>query len=834
MMCFHKWHPAKKVYVYLFIIAVFLGIIIAHRFLPRIHFYKLEKEYPDRAVDHSYLIYHDFEKDGFSESIVLIVDQQNDVTNFMVRNFIGNVIQQFNVPGYVSNIENRKNSFSFADINDDNFDELCIFHQDRDSLFLTIIDVKNEQYYIDKSFLLRREHFNKFQKWDIYYSDFQLLDIDNDGTKELIFAIVSGFSLQPRGVFIFDIKEKRITHSFRTNASIIKLHFGDINEDGYQEIIASTYAGGNYPPDSAFSDYYSWLFVFDHQLNLLFPPKKFYGFTSSLQAFAIKYNNRPVIWAFSSYGGVSEFPVKVMFINHRGEIIREKLLPSRFFASYGLFTDEEGEFTVLADQISRQTIQVRPFFTISHQYYHEERLNRFDYVDIDWDKQPELILYGGRQFLIFNRDFDLLTQFPIGELNLGAFHYFSVRMKGPGTLPSFCFSAQNGTHLYRLVKNPLYPWRYSIFFIAVATLYSASALIYRLIMMLSLYFGFLTSYLKNTANGILIINYAGRIVSYNNPFLSLLRLSETFKKKDCFLHILRERKSLVALIQRAIRHHCDIQEYVSFKNGDQIVDVWVSIKPLTVLSGIPYGYMIEVRDRPSSELGDRARLWAKTVQKLAHDIKTPLSSIAVGLKTVEHYVVNSPLKNKDELQEDLQTMRYEIERIHEITKSFLKFTNLEKPNFQIAEIHHSLQRSLERFSEFFERGNIQLNIDLDPDMELFYFDPQQMEIVFNILLENAIDAMEGRGTLSVVTTQVENVIENAPRLCEIEITDSGPGIPPDEQENVFEPFFTTKKEGTGMGLTIARKIIEDHNGSITFYSKENLGTTFRITLPMRK
>ncbi|MCF7859600.1 MAG: hypothetical protein K9N07_09830 [Candidatus Cloacimonetes bacterium] len=86
-----------------------------------------------------------------------------------------------------------------------------------------------------------------------------------------------------------------------------------------------------------------------------------------------------------------------------------------------------------------------------------------------------------------------------------------------------------------------------------------------------------------------------------------------------------------------------------------------------------------------------------------------------------------------------------------------------------------------------------------------------------------------------ISVYENDLIENGvKKAVTVEISDSGKGICENIKEKLFDPYFTSKDHGTGMGLAIAKKIIEDHRGSITFYSKENFGTTFSITLPIEE
>jgi signal transduction histidine kinase len=107
-------------------------------------------------------------------------------------------------------------------------------------------------------------------------------------------------------------------------------------------------------------------------------------------------------------------------------------------------------------------------------------------------------------------------------------------------------------------------------------------------------------------------------------------------------------------------------------------------------------------------------------------------------------------------------------------------------------------------------------------------------MAFQVFIENAIDALEGKGKIFISSVLAQYLDHPFPEYLEIEIADNGPGIPESIRDTIFEPFYTTKENGTGMGLVIARKIIMDHNGSLELISKDHFGTVFRIHLPVQR
>jgi signal transduction histidine kinase len=102
------------------------------------------------------------------------------------------------------------------------------------------------------------------------------------------------------------------------------------------------------------------------------------------------------------------------------------------------------------------------------------------------------------------------------------------------------------------------------------------------------------------------------------------------------------------------------------------------------------------------------------------------------------------------------------------------------------------------------------------------------------VIENAIEALQGEGIILISNALIQKPEENFRSYIEIEITDNGPGISDEIKKKIFEPFFTTKEEGTGMGLPLARKIMEDHDGQIEIQSQEGKYTRVRLLFPFRE
>ena len=159
-------------------------------------------------------------------------------------------------------------------------------------------------------------------------------------------------------------------------------------------------------------------------------------------------------------------------------------------------------------------------------------------------------------------------------------------------------------------------------------------------------------------------------------------------------------------------------------------------------------------------------------------------------------------------------------------RALLKKTPFEQKQFDLNEV---VQETIRFFSALAISHKFQLVNVITPDPLPIIGDRIQLQQVILNLVMNGIDAMKDTANENRIITIKTSAVEN---FAELSVSDRGSGIPEDKLEEVFEPFFTTKGEGMGMGLSIARTIIETHHGMISTKNRDHGGATFRISLPL--
>ena len=238
-------------------------------------------------------------------------------------------------------------------------------------------------------------------------------------------------------------------------------------------------------------------------------------------------------------------------------------------------------------------------------------------------------------------------------------------------------------------------------------------------------------------------------------------------------------------------------------------------------------------------LGDMSAIFA-------HEIRNPLNGISTGLE-----LLSMRLPEGDPLREKVTQIQSEANRIDRLLRNSLVVVRPDQFKMEAAEADKMVDRILLRFGPRLSRRKIEVSRHFVPNTPPALMDPRAMEHVVVNLIENAMQAMgDAGGSLYVNVGPMGHTSNPAPLksggtgplgvgsaeqdYVQIDIGDSGPGIPPDVVSRIFEPFITTKAEGTGLGLTIAKRFVHVHRGTLSVQSWPNVGTVFTILLPVAK
>ena len=214
---------------------------------------------------------------------------------------------------------------------------------------------------------------------------------------------------------------------------------------------------------------------------------------------------------------------------------------------------------------------------------------------------------------------------------------------------------------------------------------------------------------------------------------------------------------------------------------------------------------------------------------VAHELNNPLATISLHAE-----VLVGQLAADDPNRRSLLVIEQEVERMATLVSNLLLFSRRSHRQISTIDIGEELQNSLEFINYHLRSHGINVATDFADDLPSVQADRQQLRQVFLNLLTNASDAMPEGGTLTVRAKQ--QALESGAPAVVIEFSDTGIGIEPEDLPKLWESFFTTKPEGkgTGLGLPICRRTVEEHRGTIDIESQPGKGTTVRIILPAMK
>jgi len=216
-------------------------------------------------------------------------------------------------------------------------------------------------------------------------------------------------------------------------------------------------------------------------------------------------------------------------------------------------------------------------------------------------------------------------------------------------------------------------------------------------------------------------------------------------------------------------------------------------------------------------------------QQLAHEIKNPLTPIKLSAERVLRRWRNDPENINEIIESSMLAIIQETEGLSTLLNEFRTLSKPMEPSQTWTNLETSVDEVLNSYSSSYP--GVKFNTEHAQTDIKIKIDKHRLSQILTNLIINAIDAMNNKGIIEIRTDLVK---KREVCYCRISVKDSGKGIGRKEGQLIFTPYFTTKESGTGLGLPIVERIVNDHGGAIWFDSAENMGSTFYIDLPAEK
>lgn len=339
---------------------------------------------------------------------------------------------------------------------------------------------------------------------------------------------------------------------------------------------------------------------------------------------------------------------------------------------------------------------------------------------------------------------------------------------------------------------------------------------------------YIETILDNITTGVITLDAKGTITTINPSAQEMLLLVDhdlIGKKVTDVLKDLKY-KDITKSIQRGINNDFKVRDKeINIQADSQNIMLALTVSPLRQANDELSGMIVVLDNLTQLIKAQKIAAWKEVAQRVAHEIKNPLTPIQLSAERIIKNLKKDGKNNNDIIQEGASTIVQEARAIKALVDEFSNFARLPNIRLESTDIHEIIEQSISPYLGIFNaiKFETRFSSEIPPSLQV---DPDQMKRVFMNIFDNAIDAMEQKGTITIKT-----FYDRDKKKLTIEISDLGPGIALEDKDKIFLPDYSTKKKGTGLGLAIVNQVIVEHNGSIDFSNLEPHGAKFTIKIP---
>jgi two-component system nitrogen regulation sensor histidine kinase GlnL len=344
--------------------------------------------------------------------------------------------------------------------------------------------------------------------------------------------------------------------------------------------------------------------------------------------------------------------------------------------------------------------------------------------------------------------------------------------------------------------------------------------------------------LSSLQDGVVILDRESRVTSMNQAAEELTGFSRSQIAGRPVGEVFPPPAPLAALAAKTLevgRNHADFDAHVLRADGLPLT-VSAVVSLISDPAGEPRGMVLVLRDlsrvrdlEEQVRRTDRLAGLGVLAAGVAHEVRNPLVGIRAAAQLLE-----KEQGFPSNLREFTAMIIRQVDRLNRIVDDLLAFAGMRELRREPCNVNQILEEALRLEETMLQTGRIAVVRRYDPEVPVVAGDPDRLLQVFLNLLRNGAEAMADTGGELTVRTRFERVSPQVggQAAAVLEVADRGPGIAPEAERQLFNPFFTTKASGTGLGLPISLRIVEEHGGTIEVQSRSGGGTTFRVLLPL--
>ncbi len=337
------------------------------------------------------------------------------------------------------------------------------------------------------------------------------------------------------------------------------------------------------------------------------------------------------------------------------------------------------------------------------------------------------------------------------------------------------------------------------------------------------------SILRSVTSGVITVGPDDSVATVNPAAERMIGVTEEMAVAATLGSLFKEDGGLAGDVSRVLAGRAPrmTRDRTIVTRGGRTVHVQASVSRMRDVGGRKLGAVVTIEDVSEVKTltdqlvrADRLAAMGELTAGVAHEVRNPLGIIRASVQLMEETAENQP-----RLHEAAEVVKHEIDRLDRVIKALLDFGRPSAPSLREVDVRSVLEEVVLFTRKFADRSKVRILEDYASDLPFVMADPEQLKQVFVNLISNAVQAMSEDGGDLTVATGCED------EFVFVRFTDSGPGIPTETLGKVFDPFFSTRDDGTGLGLTIVHRIVDEHDGHIEVASDPEMGTAFTVHLP---
>ncbi len=336
----------------------------------------------------------------------------------------------------------------------------------------------------------------------------------------------------------------------------------------------------------------------------------------------------------------------------------------------------------------------------------------------------------------------------------------------------------------------------------------------------------ISAVLQNLAAGVISVDEEGTVLTCNGAALNMLQQEES----DCIGKPVREawsdpeRGKLAELFEMDAGQSRRITQDFRMMLGDDWKTFEAKVTTMRDRHDRVSGRVMVLEELTELVKAQQMAAWSEAARRIAHEIKNPLTPIRLSAERMLKKHEQKAPDLGETLEEGVELIKREVEAMKSMVDEFSRFARMPLPRPSNVELEGLIDEALNLYRGI--KPGVEVTVRIDDDARSARFDAEQIKRALINLLDNALEATQSPGEVSVAVHRRNGSLE-------IKVSDTGEGIPPEAKDKLFLPHFSTKRRGTGLGLSIVHRIVSDHHGTIQTADNDPKGTIFTITLPQQ-